>query len=437
MPQDMYANRAADICAAVDQMDDNLEQMALEDLPKEEEYSSGNNTEIGGEQKQRSWLGKIGKGLSKRTKNLGQGLGLVSAPLSQEDEDTKAMVRSCRSPFASEVGGIACQDPDESKLARSVLSMMIRQMGRNLLQGQNVMNTSFPIQCCQPRSLLEIAAEQGRFFHAFLPQAARATDPVERMKNIVACFVSAMTLTSANFLKPLNPILGETLQTEYSDGSKLYMEQTCHHPPISSYHLVGPGGMYQYYGHTTFDIGFGYNRMFLNTSGSRTLTFADGGKVEIGFPKDRVSNVFWGQMHHECLGEQLFTDDANGIRCIITYAPEGRKGVPTDYFQGVIERYDPRNADAEGQMVCSVEGSWVGFVDFDRVRYWDVRTTTKLGVAPPSRTLLSDSRHRADRNALAAKDYKLGQAKKLEMEEQQRAERRLREAVHGKKGGHK
>eukprot|EP00961_Rhodomonas_salina_P194346 2624293-Rhodomonas_salina.2 len=163
----------------------------------------------------------------------------------------------------------------------------------------------------------------------------------------------------ANFLKPLNPILGETLQTEYSDGSKLYMEQlespcvherlracvstaqsseprsssrpdvaillmrrggcrghepracshsithchaasglagcrasaqntpnpetnnvsstrrfwepesvsdvcvrgqTCHHPPISSYHLVGPGGMYQYYGHTTFDIGFGYNR---------------------------------------------------------------------------------------------------------------------------------------------------------------------------------
>lgn len=29
----------------------------------------------------------------------------------------------------------------------------------------------------------------------------------------------------ANFLKPLNPILGETLQTEYSDGSKLYMEQ--------------------------------------------------------------------------------------------------------------------------------------------------------------------------------------------------------------------
>jgi len=47
------------------------------------------------------------------------------------------------------------------------------------------------------------------------------------------------------------------------------------------------------------------------------------------------------------------------------------------------------------------------------------------------------TRHRADRNALAAKDYKLGQAKKLEMEEQQRAERRLREAVHGKKGGHK
>eukprot|EP00961_Rhodomonas_salina_P194347 2624293-Rhodomonas_salina.3 len=55
--------------------------------------------------------------------------------------------------------------------------------------------------------------------------------------------------------------------------------------------------------------------MFLNTSGSRTLTFADGGKVEIGFPKDRVSNVFWGQMHHEVSGQTRVKWRSTGTKC--------------------------------------------------------------------------------------------------------------------------
>ncbi len=72
------------------------------------------------------------------------------------------------------------------------------------------------------------------------------------MKYVVAAMVSAMTLTSGNFLKPLNPTLGETLQVrmtshvsfqarkssslllqvDYDDGSRAFMEQTCHHPPV-------------------------------------------------------------------------------------------------------------------------------------------------------------------------------------------------------------
>lgn len=50
------------------------------------------------------------------------------------------------------------------------------------------------------------------FTHIYMPRAVQATDPVERMKNVVACFVGTMTLSSGNFLKPLNPILGETHQ---------------------------------------------------------------------------------------------------------------------------------------------------------------------------------------------------------------------------------
>jgi Oxysterol-binding protein len=33
--------------------------------------------------------------------------------------------------------------------------------------------------------------------------------------------------------KPLNPILGETFQGELEDGTKVFLEQVCHKPPIS------------------------------------------------------------------------------------------------------------------------------------------------------------------------------------------------------------
>lgn len=97
------------------------------------------------------------------------------------------------------------------------------------------------------------------------------------------------------------------------------------------------------------------------------------------------------------------------IESVAGVCAEGRKNVPTDYFEGVIERYDPANPEAEGQVVSNVEGSWVGYCDFDKVRYWDHRTTEKLAMSPPRNTLPSDSRRRADRNALEKKDFKLAQ----------------------------
>jgi hypothetical protein len=40
---------------------------------------------------------------------------------------------------------------------------------------------------------------------------------------------------------------GETLQVDFSDGSKGYLEQTCHHPPITSFKLDGPQSLYEYW----------------------------------------------------------------------------------------------------------------------------------------------------------------------------------------------
>ena len=46
-----------------------------------------------------------------------------------------------------------------------------------------------------------------------------------------------------------------------------------------------------------------------------------------------------GEMTHETLGVQTFTDVRNGLRCRLEFGnPSGRKGLPSDYFEGAIER---------------------------------------------------------------------------------------------------
>lgn len=117
-------------------------------------------------------------------------------------------------------------------------------------------------------------------------------------------------------------------------------------------------------------------------------------------------------------------DEKNGIRCTIQFSAQ--KGLPSDYLEGYIEKYDVRDSSKEGSVLCSVEGSWIGYVDFDQVRFWDIRTAEKMTHYAPSSVLPSDSRKRGDRNALAANDYTKAQAEKIALEEQQRAERKLR-----------
>ena len=115
-------------------------------------------------------------------------------------------------------------------------------------------------------------------------------------------------------------------------------------------------------------------------------------------------------MVHQTIGTQTFTDEKNGIRCRLEFGnPSNRKGIPNDFFEGVIEQFDSKNPDAPGTALHQVQGSWLGFVDFDKTRYWDIRTTEKTPMSVPADMLKSDSRHRTDRKFLEAKDFKKAQ----------------------------
>lgn len=67
------------------------------------------------------------------------------------------------------------------------------------------------------------------------------------MKLLVTWSVAGAHKGFETWKKPFNPILGETWQAASSDGGgvTLFMEQVSHHPPVSAYELVGPGGAWK------------------------------------------------------------------------------------------------------------------------------------------------------------------------------------------------
>ena len=68
-------------------------------------------------------------------------------------------------------------------------------------------------------------------------------------------------------------------------------------------------------------------------------------------------------MHHMLIGTVTFEDEKNGITAELTIGSE--RGKPRDYFSGAISR--------DGNVVCKLSGTYMGYVDFDGKRYLDIR----------------------------------------------------------------
>jgi len=54
-------------------------------------------------------------------------------------------------------------------------------------------------------------------------KAANSTNPVERLKLLIIALISNY-IQANSFLKPLNPVLGETFEGGFEDGTTLFCE---------------------------------------------------------------------------------------------------------------------------------------------------------------------------------------------------------------------
>lgn len=311
-------------------------------------------------------------------------------------------------------GGVDFPDAKTTGLLRGMGWDVVKAIGKKILSGDfNLTTVTIPIKVMIPISILQHICN-GHFNFPLYLELASNSNSLEKMKLVMTACLSSWYKSNV-FMKPLNPILGETYEMVWEDGSHEYVEQTSHHPPISHFLIYGPHNKYKYYGYLCFVTNAWFNSLKLTNKGKRWIEL-EGSKITFNYCVDQYSNTFWGAFRHECVGDMEFIDEITGISCKFTL---GKGGKLSDYFEGDI-------VDKEGKALSHFKGSYLSYIEFDGVRYWDIRSNIDIEPYPVKDQLKSSSIYREDSNLLYERKLDEAQAAKEKLENIQRADRKLR-----------
>ena len=297
----------------VDQVPEDIADMFSE-VPHDEDEAEVEQTG-----KKKNWvssaLGWVGSSVSK----VAGKLRLVSSTPS-EDPERLCTILQCRHKDASAKGGMSCADQDIVRRQREVAGEIVKQVGKNVIAGRDLLTITFPVRSSAPISMIEYTSRQNAYGPVFMNRASASADPVERMRLIMTWNIACQH-TMSGFLKPFNPIIGETYQGCLRDGTLIFAEQTSHHPPVQTWNVQGPGGCYLYTGWMSYSAKVRFNKVCVATRGNRMVTFPDGSSVAIECcSTDQYVSIMYGDIRHETLGTCRFVDAKNGLvgtyRCV-------------------------------------------------------------------------------------------------------------------------
>eukprot|EP00741_Cyanophora_paradoxa_P013866 tig00020710_g13384.t1 len=372
-------------------------------------------------------------------------------------------------------GGLIYANAAEIVEQRKIGWDFLKSLPSNLLHGGQISSVSLPVRFFEPRSFLDRMAEFW-LYTPLLTKAAQSTkDPIERLKYVVAFSVAGFHKEIGTNRKPFNPILGETFQATMSDGTTLFCEQTSHHPPVSHFQLLGPGGSWELHGHLNMNASMRGNTIKVEHQGYHEVVFPDTGqKVIYTMPDLYLRGLLFGQRVAELFGETQYTDPDNRLGCLLQFNPStggflksisswfsSAPAQPTDTVRAEIFRFETEDGedrsesadasrrseaagDGEGETgatpslvwdkntpketIVVGEGSWLTLLAFDGTKYWEMKAESQrpAKVVPVPHPLPSDCRFREDLVALSTGDWDLAQRKKHELEEKQRLERKWR-----------
>ena len=339
---------------------------------------------------------------------------------------------------------------------KGVLVDVVKQLAYTLLKGLTIAHISLPIKIFEPRSSIQRIVDIWSFAPKFLREAAATKDHLERFKAVIAFSLSSLYICTSQY-KPFNPILGETLQGTFSDGTQVFCEHTSHHPPVTNFHMQPEDGSYDFWGFYEFTGSMSANSLRSGLRGPNNIRFQDGQHIRFKSVDFKLGGTVMGDRTIEATGHIVFEDLTNNRKAVIIFSTYKKTGFWTkkesgrkDEFTGLIYQCEPiinpaatskllygKNATDITDLkqikdivrpICEIQGSWLQSLRIDGRKYWDIDADTPFRQIPAmgSSVLPSDWRYREDLIWLKYNYMKIAQKWKFRMEQQQRHDRHLR-----------
>ena len=272
-----------------------------------------------------------------------------------------------------------------------------------------------------------------------LMKAYESADPIERMKNVCAFFISGIHSSPVDCKSkaPFNPVIGETYQAIHKDGSKVYFEQTVHHPPTFNFQLYGPDDAFKLMGNGAINAHLdGLNTIRGWRDGKNIIIFKDGTKIVGGNLYTRINGVIMGDRLYNYYGTLTIKDYTNKVECNCYFVDQEKEGVISkffgkkktvqyDEFKVEIKQLNPETKEKE--LKATGYGSWLGQLYFGDKCYWSIDDQVDNWSQEGLFILPSDSCLRTDLNAVLKGDIDLAQKEKEAIEELQRSDQKKRD----------
>ena len=360
--------------------------------------------------------------------------------------------------------GVYCLNQEVIDKQSGIIKEVITQLTKCLWAG-TAMSLSLPIRIFEPRSMLERYTDWFAFAPDLLSKAGECTDKIEAFKLVITFSLSAL-FRSSEQLKPLNPMLGETYECEWKDGTKFYFEHTNHTPPISHFYIKSSKNLFIVSGYIQMEMGGIMKAMLKNA-----MLMVPKGKITVylpklkqtinyQFPKITMGGAIWGQRHVYFSDHMKFEDAGNNLKAIIAFgnARKELKGKKIHEIYGQLFKYKfsanelkkpfyseyipsyPFPSKKE-DVISEITGSWLEDIKIDNKVYLSIRGTVSPHIYPTVNALDSDARYREDKQWLKlswdnkefTKTFEgYAQCWKLALEAQQRYERGLRKEYNDK-----
>jgi len=325
--------------------------------------------------------------------------------------------------------GVFPMSKEEQDFERSVSWSMVKQFTKKIFT-MDWTHFSFPVAYSEPRSFLERTADLFTFLsNKYAYEAAASSDPNERLINITIGIIAGFYIYMQS-KKPWNPMLGETYVAEWQNGTKIYGEQTSHHPPVSNFEIFSHDGSWKCHAQCNFVISSGMTEVNVFQKGKFTMVFHDGDQYEWEFPDICVRGILMGERVVRVQGKVKVFNPTHNLVAITKIAPkkDKKKGINsfshTNIYGGIQKIGDPKYAYS-----TIIKGNYCQSIIVNDKIVWDINND--IAQRPKQDIdrdflLNSDCRFRLDRAFLIENNTIYAEESKVVMEESQRREEKMR-----------